>query len=354
MSIVSGTIAALGQRKSAKEQNALTAQQNKDTLSLELAARGAPLSGSGVPEELQGVQSAFLPYYFGSLEKDTAGDAASIYRALKDRMGDPALKLADYSEMLGKYKDSQNSADALADEIMSGRLSDTVMSENAPVFEARLGVAEANRNAGLEALKQTLNEIDNIQAGKGYSGDSTGKRMLRFNARRQIGNQASNEFANAKLANAQDKRAALEAVRSLRMSNFDLPAKMARNRIAIEEMPATAIAESYRNTLSPLDSFRIGSGSFSKPTQMSAMPNTAGDIANAAAQTGSAVGGALMKYYGNKDLTRQATINAYANSGAAPSNFGSMSAAQQGQYYDQVQAANNWIAANPEEYASFQ
>jgi len=354
MSIVSGTIAAINQRKSAKEQNNITAQQNANQLQLELASRGAPLTGAGIPEELRGRQSAILPFYFGDTEKNLSTNAAGIYDAIRKRTGSPELQLADYSALLGKYDASANAADKLGEDLVSGRLTDQSLEESQPVFAARRGVAEARRNAGLEALKATLNEIDGIQAGKGYSGDSTGKRMLRFDARRQIGTHSASDLAGANLENASEERAIRESGRDRRLSNLNLPAALAKSAITRKQAPELAVEEGYQNSLSPFGFFNIGPNKFQKADSLSALPNTAGDIANAFGQTGAAVGSSLMKYYSNKSLGDQARVNSFKSSGRAPSNFNSFTPSQQSDYSSRVQAADNWIAANPQEYASYQ
>lgn len=312
MSIVSGTIAALGQRKSAKEQNRITQQQNADQLALELAARGAPIYGTNVPEEIQGTESAILPYYFGNTEKEISTDARELYKALTERLGPASVRVANYDALLGRYDKSSEANDKLAEDLALGNLTEEAIAESQPVFEARKGVADAKRNAGLEALAKTLNEISAIQAGKGYSGDSTGSRMLRFDARRKIGTQAAADLANVKLENANDVRAIRQAGRDQRLANLDLPSRLAVLATQRKQLPINAVSAEQNALMQPFDFFNIGTGRFSQANPLPAMPNTAGDIANSFAQTGSAIGGSLLKYYTNRDLQDRANRNAAA------------------------------------------
>lgn len=300
MSIVSGTIAALGNRKSAKEQNQITNQQNIDNLLLQLAARGAPLTGSNVPESVEGSQAAILPYYFGDLESTMGRDASAIYKASSAYRGSPEVQLADYQSLVDSQAGATNAIDQLAIDLATGKLTEDQIAEAMPSFAARRGVAEAKRNAGLEALQATLNEIDSIQAGKGYSGDSTGKRMLRFNARRGIGTTTAADLANVNLENALDERTIREQGRALRLANMNLPEQRIQSAVNRKLAPQRAVAQGFTESVEPFKFFNLGPHSFEGGVAPSAMPNTLGDIATQFGQTGVMVGGALSNYYKNK------------------------------------------------------
>jgi hypothetical protein len=318
MSIISGTIGALGTRKSAEEQNQLTQQQNADTLLLEMAARGAPLTGSNVPASVAGTEAAILPYYFGGQEKSMSADATELYKAIQERNGSPGLQIANYDALLGKYQPSVDANDQLAADLASGRMTNQTLAEAQPVFNARTNMAESKRNAGLEALRQTLSEIDSIQAGKGYSGDSTGKRMARFNARREIGTQSAADFAGANLANAQEKQAIQSGGRSLQLSNINLPDTLARAAINRTRLPGQAATATQGDAMAPFDFFKLQPANYKSPNPLNAMPDTAGSIANTVAQTGAAIGGSLAKYYSNKSLANMAQNQASWTPNYAP------------------------------------
>lgn len=336
MSVISGTIAAINQRKKDKAQNQLTAQQNQQQMAMDLAARGAGLYGSGIPEELQGRESAILPYYMGGSEAILGKDAANVAAAIRAAAGDPTLRLADYSAMLGKYDAASEANDRLAEDLALGNITNEQLAEAAPVWAARTGAAESRRNAGLEALRETLNEIDSIQAGKGYSGDSTGKRMLRFNARRAIGTQAATDFAGANLENEMDRRMIKESGRNARLSNIDLPNRLAMAAIQRKQLPANAVASEFNAATEPLNFFNIGAGQFRAQNPLTAPSNSATGIANSVAQAGASVGGALSKYYGNKSLENQARINAsgYGDYGAKTAAIPSYSGGDWASSYD--------------------
>lgn len=324
MSVISGIVAAQQQRKSSREQNAITQQQNVDSLMLQLAARGAPLTGNNVPESAQGSESAILPYYFGDLEKTMGTDAANLYKASAAWRGTPEAQLADYQALVDSQAGATAANDQLAADLASGKLTEDQLAEAAPSFAARKGVAEAGRNAGLEAIKQTLNEIDSIQAGKGYSGDSTGKRMFRFNARRSIGTQTAKDLAGANLENALDERSIKETGRSLRLSNMNLPEQRIQSAITRKQLPQNAANAAFTSAMEPFKFFSIGPHDFTAGTAPAAVPSALGDIASQMGQVNAQVGAGVANYYKNKNLQNKAWtaqmggVNSGGGYGTAP------------------------------------
>lgn len=276
---------AVAANKQAKSTNKRLAAQNADQLMLDMAARGAPIYGANLPDEVQGSQAAVLPYYGGDTETKLFGDARSIYDAIRARAGTPAEQVAMYDDMLRKFEPANESNRQMVYDMASGKMVEQEIGESQPVFQARRGVAEAKRNAGLEALRETLNEIDSIQAGKGYSGDSTGKRMLRFNARRSIGTSSANDFAEVDLANALETRGLLTNDRSRRLTNIDLPDRLARAEIAREELPGDAASEAYQRSLGNFKMFNIGTHDFTPPAPYVDKPDILGSVASSVGGT---------------------------------------------------------------------
>lgn len=305
-SVISGVIAAKKQRDTAKEQNQRTKEQNYDNMILQLAARGAPLSGSNVPAGLKGSVSAILPYYFGDTERQMGADASSLYDAIRRYQGSPDLQIADYEKLLDTYSGTNEANRGLVRDISSGRMLEQELGEAQPVYGARRGVAEARRTAGLEALKETLNEIDAIQAGKGYSGDSTGKRMLRFNARRMIGSQAATDLAGAELENVMDERSIRAADRARRINSIPLADEMARADISRKDLVSKGVANNFLTAFEPFKPFNIGPHSFTPGEKLDALPSTLGNVANQMGQVNAQVGAGLVNYFQNKNLRQQA------------------------------------------------
>lgn len=360
MSMDFSPISAYLQGKSEKKAAQINAKSTQDANTqnalLSLFTRGAALSGDWVPEELQGASAAILPYYLAGAEKEIGGDAASLYRAIRDRAGGPDIQLADYSALLGGYGRAMADNSLLAEDLASGRVTRDMISESAPVFSARVGVANAKRDAGLEALQQTLNEIDAIQAGKGYSGDSTGNRMLRFNARRSIGSEAATDLANVNLQNEIDRRQIMASGRDLRLANIDLPSSLARSAVALKQMPETAVTQSYQNSISPFGFFNLGPHQFPtwqanpevKPTTGfgQALSQAASNTVNAGNDYAlSALQRAQANNWGRKSRTTTGAADSFNYSGAGYNGFdASGNYSGGGQFYDVSPAAYQGFA----------
>lgn len=282
-SVGASAVAAKSAKKSAKETNARIAAQNADQIMLDMAARGAPIYGANLPAEIQGSEAAILPYYGGRTEVDLFNNARQIWDSIQASGGTPEQKMATFKQMLEQYEPANNANRNLVFDLATGKMTEQGVIESQPVFKARLGSAEAKRNAGLEALRETLNEIDAIQAGKGYSGDSTGKRVLRFNARRAIGTQSAADLADANLQNALEERTIRSQGRDKQIAGLGLADTMARADLSRTQIPEEAMTKSYINALQPFSFFNLGTHEFTKPEPYVDMPDTTGAIASTAA-----------------------------------------------------------------------
>lgn len=294
--VTTGVSAASANRQ-AKKQNEMVRQQNADQIMLDMAARGAPIYGANLPADIQGSESAILPYYFGGTERQMADDASAVYRSIRSQ--DPRVELANYERMLDTYGEANQSNKDLVIDAATGRLVDRRLAESAPVFEARTNVAKSKRNAALEALRDTLSEIDSIQAGKGYSGDSTAKRMMRFNARRQIGSQAAADMTEAELQNQLEVRNIRDSELASRRANLGQADAMTQAEMRRTQLAKQAMADDFNTSISPFSSFNIGTGQFTKPEPL--VPPT--DIAGALA---SSIGGTVNTLATNRMLAGQA------------------------------------------------
>lgn len=278
--------------KKAQQQN-LSEQERINLLNTEmqLASRGAPLTGDYVPDNLQGQQSSVLPYYFGGTEKQTADDTAALYNAIQKLYGSPDSQIADYQRLVDQYGPANASNQKLVNDLSSGRLTDQALTERAPVFGQRLANAGSNRNAGIEALQDTLNEIDAIQAGKGFAGDTVGSRTLRFNARRAIGTQSAQDLGQAKLQNATDTANIQDTGRALRLSNLSLPDQMLQSAITRKQIPAAGVVQAQGTAMAPFKFFDIGPGAPTqyKPFQFQPQVSTGQIVAQGVAGLGTKV-----------------------------------------------------------------
>jgi hypothetical protein len=262
LDFIGGIFQANAQDK-ATEQNAKNvADTNRMNLLLSVMSRGQPLSQAeadalGVPE-LAGKSSAILPNYLSDIEKATGTNAGKLALALQKN----APTVGDYTQILAPYLAQAGQARNLAGQVLSGDMTRQMLSEAQPVEAGRLEVASVQKNAALEALDKTLNEIDAIQARKGYSGDSFGNRLLKFNARAGIMSGSAANTAAAKLANAQQEESIKNTGRQLQLSDLTLPETLAAGEIGMKTAPTTAAAGAFNASMLPLADFNIGNHAF--------------------------------------------------------------------------------------------
>lgn len=267
------------QKKANSTNKKLTKENNRANLLMNLISRGAPMEGPNFPDSVQGQSSSILPIYMGKTEKDLATNAQDIFAAIQKYYGTPEDQMKNNEQIAGQFAPAGAASDRLVVDLATGKVTKEMLDESKPVFAARTKLAESKRNAGLEALSETLNEIDAIQAGKGFSGDSTGSRMLKFNARRGIGTQSAADIGAADLANAEDVRNIKSSGRNLQLQNLSLPDSQAAAAIRRRTVPAAGLVDNQSVSLAPFKFFNIGPGAatqFQKPSDVGPVANTGG------------------------------------------------------------------------------
>lgn len=297
----SASQSANAQKKANSTNRALTKETNRANLLMNLVSRGAPMEGPNFPDSVQGQSSSILPIYLGKTEENLGKEAQDILAAIQKYYGTPEEQLDRNSQVAGRFGAAGNASDRLVQDLATGRVTDEMLAEARPVMEARTKLAESKVNAGLEALSEILNENEAIQAGKGFTGDSTGNRMFKFNARRAIGTQAAEDLGVARLANAEDVRGIQGAGRNLRLANINLPDTMAAASIRRGSIPVEGVNYNQQQTLQPFKFFNIGPGA---PTQFQPYQPVQ-PVASTGQIVGQAVGagaGAYGNYLANKEL----------------------------------------------------
>lgn len=174
--------------------------------------------------------SAFLPEYMkaaggGKFEEDLSRNMVAAYEAAR-----PVSLEVERSQIASDVAPMQaatrQAGRGVAD-MFSGRALTDQIGEAQPVFQARSELAQTKAQAGLQALRSTLNEINAIQGKKGFTGDSLGTSMVRMNARKQAATDAAAGAAGVNLANAEDVRAMRNANRMFQVQNAGLANQMA-------------------------------------------------------------------------------------------------------------------------------
>src|ERR1041385_8055185 len=334
-----GSIFQAGAQDRATEQNAKNVSDtNRINLILASMARGAPLTDAqaaalGIPQ-LAGKSSAILPYYLSDIEKSTGMNAGALTMAIQNYGGTPAQQLAKAKASVDQFRPAQVQANQLGEDILSGATTRQMLSEQAPVSAATMGVATGERDAALQALDQTLNDIDNIQARKGYSGDSYGNRLLKATARSSIMGGAARDIGQAKLANARAVQGSQEKGRALQLNNLDLPGKMAASEAQFENLPSAIVAQRFGTSMSPLGYFNIGN----HPFQQQNLPLV--DYTSKAGLALSGLGsnaGSALNYALRRNLANQ-----YNSTDAPTLTQSDLTPVTYGQYQNDISGANTY------------
>jgi len=296
-----------GEQRSAMEANDLVRQQNLQQLMLQLASRGAPLRGIGVPDSIYGSESAVLPYYFGKKEKNLAADATALYTSIRKRLGSADIQLADYSDLVGNYSKQFEKQMKPVEELLTGKSAEESLSWLTPVAKKRNRSAKVSAFTSLERAAETLNGIDSNLAGRGFVGGGAGRNAKRFGVRLGAFGDASTSYAMSDLISKMDARDTMSRVRDRMVAGMNLPGQMLRSSIEFRQLPERALVQSFSNLIQPLSFFNIGSHPFQDEDPLTSTPSLSSLINSDIAQTGAAIGGSALKYYTNSRLNHQAT-----------------------------------------------
>lgn len=296
MSVISGTVAAIEQKDAAKDANRKNLKAARETneanLVLDMARRGLALPdrvGSiNVPEGAVGKSSSILPYYLSDSEREASDYASSIFNTLK-RYPD-ANSEAAYREIADKYIPAMDQASEDAIGVFDGSVTDEEIAAAQPVAAARIKLAGARKDAGLEALQEKLNEIKAIQSRKGYTGDSLASSRLRFDATRKILGDAAIDQGNAELANAMDSSNIRRNAIARRLANPNLGIDQARRDIQLQDLPGEGMRDRAEKNISIFNPFRVTGGfqPIQRPERVQPVPSNLGIAATAAAELGQA------------------------------------------------------------------
>lgn len=274
MSVISGVIAAKGQKSSADKTNKLERQATQANLYLDLVKRGmampSSIPGFKVPSEVAGKSSALLPWYMSDQEAGLAGFATDQWNELTspEVMG----SIGDFQTTANRYQPAIDAGRDVVNGIYNGDITNEELSLARPVAEARMGVA---KDAGLESLRETLNSIKAIQARRGFSGDSTASNRLNFDARRKV----AMDVAGAGLTNAMEERSIRQGGINRRIAGLDMPLSQANREFALGDLPSRTLRSRLESNISVFNPFRTGGGFQKIENNQQTVPNTMGIIA---------------------------------------------------------------------------
>lgn len=281
-------LAAQAERNAARTNARSAARTNTTNFLLNLASRGAALPahlpGLPVPANVAGRESTFLPYYFNDQERALADEARRVFDETGRAGGTPEQQIAAAREVVNQFMPALQQGGETVRGIFDNTLTGERVAEAQPVFAARSNLATARKNAGLDALQETLNQIKAIQGRAGYTGDSLANQRLRADVTRRVYGDAAVDTSAADLQNATDLQAIMESGRRLKLSSLSLPTAQAQNILNLQEQPLETVATRFNRRLQPFGFFRMGQNQFNVAPlpQVNPIPGFAGIAATTA------------------------------------------------------------------------
>ena len=256
--------------------------------------------------------SAVLPLYLqskdgGLFEKQLGEDLVGAYdMTAPDR--------AMFDAVSRSYQPMVSSARDTAAGIFNGGTERQLLDNFAPVAKARV---KFKRQSALDSLHKTLGEINAVQAGRGFTGDSLGRRMLSYKANAG----AADAIAGANLQNLEQEKAIKDAALQLKLQNLDLPFSMAGKEMEFSNIGNTAYLDAISKRMVPFNFLRIGqSQPFQyQPLTYSANPSAAGVALQGLGQAGGTAANYFMQQKQNQEwqqyLNNMQSNNAMASVG---------------------------------------
>jgi hypothetical protein len=170
----------------------------------------------------------------------------------------PEMKLAEYQNALKSLNGAQKGAEDTVNGIYNGDLENQSMAAQGDVSQARLDQAHGTGNAALISLAKTLSDIKAVNARRGFTGDSFGKRLMEFNAQTQAAGTTAKALGDANLANATDVRAIKNNAIASRVGNVNLPNAFSQQALRQTTQPEDALLDRGARMSQIFNGFKIG------------------------------------------------------------------------------------------------
>lgn len=318
MSIISGTVgAALGadEQRHATNVNADNARATND-LNLQMFREGRGQGGS-----------AILPLY----AKDSAGNPfeaqwfQDALRTYQSTSAPPEARLAAYRQIISASRPAAESANATVGNIFDGGLLRQEQNNLAPVLATRNESAKVKSASWLDALRDTLGQIDTTMGRKGFTGDSMVKNILNFNARQRYYGSVADTTADANMRNAMDVFGQKQGDITRRLASLNLPYTQAQQNVQLYDLPERATLDSTAQRNNLLSQFRIAPNAF----QYQSLPKVDANV-NPFQIAANNIGGAgqqVGNFFANQALIKSLTPTVTQAAAASPSFTGAGSLA---------------------------
>ncbi len=222
----------------------------------------------------------------GSRKKtETVLDRESIINQLQQKAGTPDRQM--FQDQLARYNQAQeytsperfrditdmyqpmvDQSRDVAQGVFDDSLTDRRISFYQPVFDARQGVVDAQKQAAEEALQDTLGNIDAKQRQRGFSGDSLAKLSVEGRARKDAATNIGKLQKLMELQNASDVLTQKMKGQELKLNNLGLAGQQATREAQMRMLPVAASTEAALEAQKPLQFFKMRQGT----PQLSSLP----------------------------------------------------------------------------------
>jgi hypothetical protein len=339
---VGGAVMSANAQKSAARRAANSQDKaNQLNYAQYLQSRGYNVSGMlsdlGIQDPTGGAQSAILPGY-----APEGTEQAMFQQALDSSKAigqvPPETTLEQFKSIIAGQMPAIMQGNDFIGSIYDGRLDEQRAQNFDPVAEARLQAAQANGSAIDTALAEERNRINAEGAAQGFVGGGSFANNRLLEATTKARQAQAGVMGGTNVQNAEDRNRLDESGIAMRLQSLDAAPNRAKQLIQLGLAPEQAVAEKARLAQQPFDFFRVGAGN---PPQVQPLPVSSAPPAGAIALTGigQTLGTAANAWTTNQAANNMSNFTRMNSSGATPSNFGSMTPAQQAEY------ASMWSSA---------
>jgi hypothetical protein len=281
---LSGYLQDRALRDAANANAAATNALNNNNLQYFLQSRGA-------------TGSALLPEYAldadgNPVEPQLFDDAYSLFQSITGRS--PEESDQRFRDALSGYQESISAGTQAVGDLFSGDMLRREQQSILGVNNQRRQGINASRNSRLQALSQTLDEIDKVQEQRGFRNSASGSRNLAFNALRDTNNQSATERATADLTTAAELQAASQNDFNRRLQYINEPSVQANRIAAGDNLLPAALIGNFNQASSVFDNFRIPAQYFEARGLPEIVPSFG--VANEIGSTGNELGALVANY----------------------------------------------------------
>ena len=180
----------------------------------------------------------------------------------------PYAQIDKYSDIPTMYEGLRRGSDETAEGIFDDSLTDRRISFYQPVFDARQGLVDAQKQGAEEALQDTLGNLAAKNRRKGYSGDSLAGMQLEGRARKATATGTGKMQKIAELQNATDVLNQRIKGQELKINNLGLPGAQAAREAKMRMIPLVASTDASLEAQKGLNFFKMRQGA----PQLSSLP----------------------------------------------------------------------------------